>query len=116
MASHPLLKNLSSEEILEAAERWMALMHTEGMAWVARAGFEGDFFPTEHPNERHLTVSMWNHLTVPGLEPNDQATQEAKELLTQFADVVRASMVAALPESSWEEVEAVPTVALATPS
>ncbi len=92
MASHPLLKNLSSEEILEAAERWMALMHVERVVWVTHAGFEGDFYPTTHPDERQLTIAFWTHCEVPGLRLDDRATQEAKKLLTQFADVVRASV------------------------
>ena len=91
MSDHPLTKNMTPEEILEAAERWMALMQTDRMVWVARAGFEGDIYPAEHPDERHLTVSLSTRFSTPGHRLNDKATNEAKELLTQFADVVRAN-------------------------
>lgn len=87
----PLLHGLTDDEIRDAAERWLCLLKAEHLTWTARAGYEGDVYPVEHPDDRYLSLSMWTRSTSsnPLLTCSEKTHRESEELLTQFADKMR---------------------------
>jgi len=64
-------------ELVTSAQRWDALINCAHISWMGQAGFCG-----EHGQYRHLTVNLWTMV-----DPDTRTDPQAKELLTQFADV-----------------------------
>lgn len=100
MARHPLLQGLSSEEIELAAERWLALLSAQRLVWKTHAGFKGDDYPMESPDERFLSLVMWSHTQHPHHIGSIATHAETKELLTQFADKMREDIASSSASGS----------------
>jgi hypothetical protein len=93
-AEHPLLKDLSAHEVLEAAERWVAMTTQFQFPLMAPQGFT-DAEQAKNPNRRSLSLTMeLNAVSVINEHPSVTATrQEAAYKLTEMADLARARVL-----------------------
>jgi len=91
---HPLLAQMTIDEILIAAERWMAITTHPQYSFMAARGFV-EAEQAAEPNRRSLTVTM--SLTGEPLDQEHLGVQVAREegvyKLTDLADLVRARVL-----------------------
>lgn len=88
---HPLLKDMSMDEILTAAERWQALTTGPQFPMMAPQGFT-DAEQQKAPNRRSLTIQFLL-ADVPASAENEGVKAQRQDgvyKLTDMADLVRA--------------------------
>lgn len=88
--NHPLIGELTIEQILECAERWVALGKLPFVYENNAQGFEDSRPNEDHPTYRRLDL-MFETKVING-RPEQPVTQRANALskLTELTDLVRA--------------------------
>lgn len=92
-AQHPMIAEMTIDQIMEAAERWMALGQMPFVYEENARGFEDAHPEAEHPAYRRLNLMLETKVINDRPEQPLMQRVNAMSRLTEMADLVRATQI-----------------------